>query len=222
MNFDDFWQQAMAHHGSKSAIERWFPRTLSNAQLKARSDADYLSLISRRVFRAGMTHKVVDDRWPAFEKAFWGFNPVACQLIDDDRFEKLMQDKSLIRHWRKMKTIPINAQMVSDISMANDGFGSFIAQWPSNNIIGLWAELKKKGAHLGGASAARFLRLAGKDTFVITDDVTRALINAGVITKNPTSQRDLATVQQCFNELQKQSGYKMGELSMVLAMSIGR
>ena len=221
MNFDDFWQQAWLHHPSESAIRQRFPTVASDDELAARSDAEYLSLISRRVFRAGMKHSVVDSKWPAFEEAFWSFNPVACQLIDNARFEVLMQNKSLIRHWQKMKTIPVNAMMVQDLSRKHGGFGQFLAQWPVSDIVGLWQVLKKQGSHLGGDGGARLLRMAGKDTFVLSDDVVRALINAGVVSKKPTAQRDLNAVQAYFNELQEQSGLPLSAISMVLALSIG-
>jgi 3-methyladenine DNA glycosylase Tag len=222
MNFEDIWQQALGHHQSRVAIEQRYPTVLPGKALESISDAQYLSLITRRVFRAGMKHSVIDSKWPAFEEAFWRFNPQACQLIDDDRFEQLMQNDQLIRHWGKMKTVPINALMVQDLSKEHGGFGRFLAQWPEDDIVGLWLLFKKRGAHLGGDGASRFLRMAGKDTFVLTDDVVRALINAGVVTKKPTSQRDLKAAQQFFNELRQQSGLALSAISMVLALSIGR
>lgn len=222
MTFEDFWQQAISHHQDKSAIEFRFPAVRSAAELESITDAQYLSLITRRVFRAGMKHSVIDSKWPAFEEAFWQFNPQACQLIDDDRFEQLMQNNQLIRHWGKMKTVPVNAMMVQDLSQEHGGFGRFLAQWPEDDIVGLWQLFKKRGAHLGGDGASRFLRMAGKDTFVLTDDVVRALMNAGVVSKKPTSQRDLQAAQQFFNELRQQSGLALSAISMVLALSIGR
>lgn len=221
MTFDDFWQQAFEHHQSEAVIRQSFPRVASERALTSRSDAQYLSLISRRVFRAGMRHAVVDRRWPAFEEAFWGFDPVACQLIDDRRFEVLMQNAELIRHWQKMKTIPVNAMMVQELSRKHGGFGQFLAQWPVEDIVGLWQVLKKQGSHLGGDGGGRLLRMAGKDTFVLSGDVVRALINAGVVSKKPTSLRDLNAVQSYFNELHEQAGLPLSAISMVLALSIG-
>lgn len=221
MTFDDFWQQALIHHQTPSAIKTRFPALKTNDELLAVPDAAYLSLISRRVFRAGMKHSVVDSKWAAFEDAFWHFDPRACQLIDDARFEQLMQNDQLIRHWGKMKTIPRNALMVTDLSREAGSFGQFLVDWPVDDIVGLWQVFKKQGAHLGGDGASRFLRMAGKDTFVLTDDVVRALVNAGVVTKKPTGQRDLQATQEFFNALRQESGLALSAISMVLALSIG-
>lgn len=221
MTFEDFWQQALEHHHTAENIQSRFPAVATAEQLAAHSDAWYLSLISRRVFRAGMKHSVVDSRWGAFEEAFWSFDPRACQLIDDRRFEELMQNDKLIRHWQKMKTIPVNALMVQTLSRQHGGFGQFIAQWPESDIVGLWQVLKKQGAHLGGDGGARLLRMAGKDTFVLSDDVVRALINASVVSKKPTAQRDLKATQSFFNQLHEECGWPLSAISMVLALSIG-
>lgn len=221
MTFDDFWQQALAHHQDEQWLRDCFPILASNIELKARPDSGYLSLISRRVFRAGMKHSVVDSKWSAFEEAFWQFDPQACQLIDDDRFELLMQNKALIRHWGKMKTIPVNALMVTDVAREHGSFGEFLANWPTEDIVGLWSYFKKQGSHLGGDGASRFLRMAGKDTFVLSDDVVRALINAGIVSKKPTSQKDLKATQEFFNAMQQECSLPLSAISMVLAMSIG-
>ena len=221
MNFEHLWQQALSHHQSEAAIRERFPDIRSAAQLKAVTDDRYLSDIVRRVFRAGMNHSVVDSKWPAFEEAFWGFNPEACRLIDDARFEELMQNTGLIRHWGKMKTIPVNAQMVVDIAAEHGSFGQFIAQWPEHDIVSLWQYLKKHGSHLGGDGGARLLRMVGKDTFVLSDDVVRVLVNEGVVTKKPTSVRDMNAAQAFFNDLKAETELPYSAISMVLALSVG-
>ena len=73
---------------------------------------------------------------------------------------------------------------------------------------------------VGGLSAPRFLRMAGKDTFVLSDDVVAALVAQGIVTKRPTSQRDLALVQEAFNAWQAQSGRPLCQLSMLLALTV--
>lgn len=221
MTFEDYWQQALTHHQDEAVIRARLPEVKPDEGLMAVSDAEYLSLISRRVFRAGMKHSLVDSKWPAFEEAFWQFNPAACMLIDDSRFEVLMQNTDLIRHWGKMKTIPVNAQMVQDVAREHGSFGAFIAKWPVEDIVGLWAYLKKHGSHLGGDGGARLLRMAGKDTFALSDDVVRVLVNEGIVSKKPTSQRDLKATQVFFNQLREESGQSLSTMSMVLAMSVG-
>jgi 3-methyladenine DNA glycosylase Tag len=81
--------------------------------------------------------------------------------------------------------------------------------------------LKKQGAQLGGNSGPSFLRMVGKDTFLLTDDVVAALVAQGVVDKRPTAQRDLRAVQQAFNQWQQESGRPLCQISRLLSMTVG-
>ncbi|WP_444999214.1 DNA-3-methyladenine glycosylase I [Halomonas mongoliensis] len=206
---------------SDEAMEAFLPRALTPDELKQLGDDRYLSAMSQRVFRAGMQHSVVDARWPAFEEAFWGFVPETLVLLTPEQIEGFMQDERLIRHRTKLQTIPRNAQFILDIRQKQGtSFAEFIADWPSSDIVGLWRLLARRGARLGGRSAAGFLRLVGKDTFLLTSDVVARLVAAGIVDQAPTSQRDRQRVQDAFNALQQASGRPLCQLSAMLSLSI--
>ncbi|TRO37598.1 DNA-3-methyladenine glycosylase I [Pseudomonas sp. ALS1131] len=206
--------------GSAKALEARLPQPRSDAELRALSDDRYLSLISLRIFRAGLKHSLVDAKWPAFEEVFFGFDPEKVVLMGAERLENLMQDTRLIRHLGKLKSVPRNAQFILDVRREKGSFGALIADWPVSDIVGLWKSLAKHGNQLGGLSAPRFLRMVGKDTFVPTDDMVAALKAQGVIDKAPTSQKDLAAVQAAFNQWQAESGRPLCQLSVMLAHTV--
>ena len=131
-----------------------------------------------------------------------------------------MQDTRIIRYLGKLKSVPRNAQFMLDVAREKGSFGALIADWPVTDIVGLWKYLAKQGNQMGGLSAPRFLRMVGKDTFVPSNDVVAALVAQDVIDRQPTSQRDLATVQQAFNQWHAQSGRPMCQLSMMLAYTV--
>ncbi|MDL0434058.1 DNA-3-methyladenine glycosylase I [Marinobacter sp. TBZ242] len=206
---------------SDEAMEAFLPEALTPDELKQKGDDRYLSAMSQRVFQAGMQHSMVDAKWPAFEEAFWGFEPEKMVLLSPEQIEGYMKNDGIIRHLTKLRTIPKNARFILDIRQEKGcSFGEFIACWPSADIIGLWRLLAKRGARLGGRSAAGFLRLVGKDTFLLTSDVVARLMAAGIIDRAPTSQRDMQVVQDAFNELQQQSGRPLSHLSAMLSLSI--
>lgn len=206
--------------GSARALEAALPQPRNPEQLRATSADRYLSTLALRVFRAGLKHSLVDAKWPAFEQVFFGFDPEKVVLMSAEHLERLMQDTRIIRHLGKLKSVPRNAQMVLDIEKQWGSFGDFIADWPVTDIVGLWKYLTKHGNQLGGLSAPRFLRMVGKDTFVPTDDMSAALIAQKVIDKKPTSQRDLALVQDAFNQWHEQSGRPLCQLSVMLAHTV--
>lgn len=207
--------------GSRQALESRLPVARSADELRAMPDDRYLSMIALRVFRAGLRHSVVDARWPAFEEVFFGFDPNKVVLMSAEHIERLMQDKRLIRHLAKLRSVPRNAQMVLDLRREYGSMGNLIADWPSEDIVGLWRLLAKRGNQLGGLSVPRFLRMVGRDTFVTTGDVLTALVGMGVLDRaTATSQRDLALVQQAFNRLAEQSKRPLSQLSAMLAFTV--
>lgn len=206
--------------GSVAALEARLPTPRTAAELRQIGDDRYLSLIALRVFRAGLKHSLVDAKWPAFEQAFFGFDPHKVVLMGAEHLERLMQDARLIRHLGKLKSVPRNAQFVLDVARERGSFGALIADWPCNDIVGLWKYLAKHGAQLGGLSAPRLLRMIGKDTFVPSDDMVAALKAQGIVDKAPTSLKELAAVQDAFNQWQAQSGRPLCQLSVMLAHTV--
>ena len=63
--------------GGKQVLEGLLPKPLSSKQLAKKSDDRCLSMMSKCIFRAGFNWKVIDKKWPDFEKAFYPDNPIA-------------------------------------------------------------------------------------------------------------------------------------------------
>ena len=206
--------------GDVDALAAYLPDVKTHSQLVKQSDRLYLSTLSRRVFRAGLKHALVDKKWPAFEKAFFDFHPLRVAMMTDEELDALMGNTDIIRHWGKIKSVRHNASFLLEIIEQHGSIGAWLANWPETEVIDLWLTLKKHGAHLGGNSGASFLRMVGKDTFMLTEDVVVALKAQGIVDKMPTSQRDLRLVQSAFNDWHQQSGVPMSHISRMLAMTV--
>lgn len=206
--------------GSAQALEARLPNPKSPDQLRNIGTDRYLSTMALRVFRAGLKHSLVDAKWPSFEEVFFRFDPEKVVLMGADHLERLMQDTRIIRHLGKLKSVPRNAQMMLDVEQEHGSFGQFIAQWPVEDITGLWQYLTKHGNQMGGLSAPRFLRMVGKDTFIPTWDVVAALNAQNIVDRVPTSKRDQAIVQGVFNQWRADSGRPLCQLSAMLAFTV--
>ncbi len=127
-----------------------------------------------------------------------------------------------MRNGQKIMATAHNVQFVADTAREHGSFGKFIAEWPETDQVGLMAHLKKYGSRLGGQTAQWFMRYVGKDCFIITSHVSAAIIDAGYDIKgNPTSKKDLALVQQAFNEWHEETGLPFAHLSKIAAYSVG-
>ncbi len=218
-SFQSVYATAVLHKGSARAVEAGLPEVRTSQELCGLTDDRYLSELSRRIFRAGLKHSMVDAKWPAFEQAFHGFDPWRVAMLADDELEALAHNPNIIRHFGKIKAVRANASWMLEVSKQHGCFGNFIAAWSGESIVELWLLLKKQGAQLGGQSAPRFLRMVGKDTFLLTDDVVSVLKAEAVVTKMPTSKRDLAAVQATFNRWAEESGRSLAAISRIVSFT---
>jgi 3-methyladenine DNA glycosylase Tag len=220
MKFSEVERIAKQRKGSKEPFDQYMPEVLSEKALREKNDDRYLSDMSMRIFMAGLSWKMVKKKWPQFEQAFFNFNPLRCSFIHDEEIEAYMQRTDIIRHLAKIKSIPRNAFMVEEVKRSHGSFGNYIADWPVTDIVGLWADLKKRGDRLGGMSGPMFLRITGKDTFLLSSDVVAALLNYKLIDQKPTSKKVLAEVQAIFNAWHEEAGRPMAEISRTLSMTV--
>jgi len=217
-SFCDILDAARARHGA-AALEARLSTPKTAPELRATPDDRYLSQMSLRIFRAGLKHSVVDAKWPAFEEVFYGFEPRRIRAMPDEALEKLLGDSRLIRHWGKLKSVRENAAAMLGIAEEHGSFGAWVAQWPEGDITGLWEELAKCFSQMGGNSGPTFLRMVGKDTFILTPSVTAALKHWGAVAAPPKNRNDRALVQAAFNAWVQETGRKLCQLSLILALS---
>lgn len=220
--FDKIRQQAEKRKGGAAALERLLPKVAAKKKLAATGDDRFLAMMTKAINQAGFSWKVIENKWPQFEEAFFEFNPNKLGLLSPEQWEAYTSDRRVVRNWQKIKALQENVFFVQEESRKHGGFGKFLADWPADDQIGLMAYLKKHGSRLGGQSALWFLRTMGKDCFILSKDVVLTLKHAGLdIADNPTSQKDLRQVQQAFNTWHAETGLPYSHLSRIAACSIG-
>ncbi|HSG90404.1 MAG TPA: DNA-3-methyladenine glycosylase I [Pseudomonadales bacterium] len=219
-SFDEILARAVARHGGAAEVEAALPQARTARALARLTDDRWLAEMTRSVFRAGFRWKVVDAKWAGFEEAFHGFDTMACAMLSDEDLEALQADTRIIRNGPKIRTVRDNAIFVRQLKDEYGSFARCVADWPGTDIVGLWMLMKARGSRLGGMSGPMTLRSLGKDSFLLTGDVTRALVGAGVVDRPPTGKRALAEVQAAFNAWHDETGRPLCQLSRILAMSV--
>ncbi|TNE67169.1 MAG: 3-methyladenine DNA glycosylase [Alphaproteobacteria bacterium] len=219
--FDEIWAIAAARKGGDDALEAMLPVMKSPDELAAIGDDRILSMMTRMVFCAGFNWKVIEHKWAGFEEAFEGFDPARWHFMSDDDLDSLLKDTRIVRNGPKILTVRDNASFVLDLADRYGSAARAIAQWPASDFIGLLDLLKKGGSRLGGNTGPYFLRFLGKDGFVISQDVTAALIREGVVDKAPTGKAAMKAVQQAFDTWQAESGRPLAHISRTLSYSVG-
>jgi len=231
-SFKQLFQRAAERKGGTKALELLLGKKILGKKLiddnaaeqsiALLSDDRILAAFTKQIFKSGFVWRVVENKWPDFEEHFFNFNIEKMLMMPEEMLERKAADPKIIRNYNKVKTIKANAQMMFDITMdKNMPFAQFISDWPSEDIIGLWAYLKKHGQRLGGNTGPYALRLLGKDTFIISSDVEAYLRAQKIIDGGLQSKKSLTAIQEYFNKLKKESGYSLTQLSRLIAFSCG-
>ncbi|WP_170343678.1 DNA-3-methyladenine glycosylase I [Ruegeria atlantica] len=218
-SFEEIFDIAASRHGGVEAFEAQLTKPKSHEELAAMPEDRWLSIITKCVFQAGFNWKVIENKWEGFEAAFDGFEVGRCAFMDDEKFDSLLQDTRIVRNGTKIAAVRDNAAFLLELR-DEGGAGQVLGGWPSDDYVSLLAMLAKRGSRLGGASAQYAMRFAGRDSFILSRDVTARLIAEGVIDKPATSKKAMAAVQGAFNSWMDQSGRSLTEISRVLAMSL--
>ena len=211
---------AAARKGGTEALEAMLTKPLSVEELEATRDDRWLSAMTKCVFQAGFSWKVIESKWRGFESAFEGFGPSRVALYHDEDMARLVSASGIVRNGAKIGAVVKNAILLVELAKYHGSAARFLAHWPDDDYVGLLEFLAKRGARLGGGTGQRVMRQMGKDSFILSPDAAARLIEEGVVDKPPTSKREMIAVQEAFNVWRSQSDRSLTEISRILAMSI--
>lgn len=220
-SFEQLFKMAAKRKGGPEALEALLSKPKSAAALRRIGDDRWLAGMTKSVFQAGFNWKVVEAMWPGFEAAFEGFDVNRLAMLSDEDIGRLVSDSRIVRHGAKITAVRDNAIFLKALAGEQGSAAKVFADWPASDYIGLLALLKQRGSRLGGATSQYFLRQIGKDSFILSRDVTAALIREGVVDKAPSSKSAMAAVQGAFNDWMAKSGRGLTQISRVLALSVG-
>src|SRR5262245_13991078 len=213
--------RAARRKGGQAALESELPKAKSSAALRRVPDSAWLAQMTRSVFQAGFVWKVIEHKWPGFEAAFDGFDPARVARYSENKLAELGRDERIIRNPQKIRATRANALFLRELAEEHGSASRFFADWPADDVVGLWDVLRRRGSRLGGFSGPMVLRHMGVDTFILSDSVLKALREQGVVEgKSATSQAALREVQTSFNAWREESGRALCEPSQILALSV--
>jgi 3-methyladenine DNA glycosylase Tag len=116
-DFEAIFAIAAKRKGGTEALERMLAETPAHAPkaIAALSDDRILAAMTRRIFNAGFSSKVIEAKWADFERAFDGFDPNACAFMTEERFDALMKDRGIVRNGAKIRAVQQNAKFLLEL-----------------------------------------------------------------------------------------------------------
>ena len=148
LDFAPIRSQALLRKGGERGLEPWIKEPPSVHILKQIPNHRVLAIMTKCVFQAGFVWRIIENKWPAFEKLFFNFDPHSLILLSPDHLDRISSEKSIVRNRQKVLSVPQNAGYVIEVSADHKSFANFVAQWPETDLIGLCVHMKKFGLSL--------------------------------------------------------------------------
>ena len=122
---------------------------------------DYLEVMSKAVFQAGISWRVVESKWPEIREALHGFDPEVIADFAEPELDALGQDKRVIRNRRKLEAIVGNARRMLELDKSHGGFRNYLR---SHDSFGdTVKDLRKQFKFLGETGSYFFLYVVGEE-----------------------------------------------------------
>ncbi len=129
---------------------------------KPADDNGYLEQMTKAIFQAGFSWKVVNDKWPNFQRAFDGFDVHRVAAYDDRDLDRLLADAGIVRNGRKIAATIENARQLEEIIAEHGSVHAYLRAMDDWSYARRRKELSKRFKGLGPTGVFVFLWCVGE------------------------------------------------------------
>lgn len=130
-------------------------------QIRPKSLADYLEVLSKIGFEAGLSWRVVESKWVDIRRAFHSFDPERVARMTPRAVDKLLYDERVIRSRGKIEATIENAETMLELDEEYKGFKRYLRA--HDDFESTAKDLRKRFKYLGDHGAYRFLWTVGEE-----------------------------------------------------------
>jgi len=123
--------------------------------------AFFLEHLSRSVFEAGISWRVVEAKWDGIREAFHGFDPVQVAAMPPAEIEAVENDSRVIRNKAKIRATAENAREVLAILDEYGSIRGYLGSFPDAGAAA--ADMRRRFKFLGDTGTWRLLTGASRD-----------------------------------------------------------
>lgn len=117
--------------------------------------SDYLEVMSRAGFQAGLSWASIGRHWDAYREAFDGFEPVKVASYNEGDVERLMGADGVLHSARKIRATIENAAAIVELDRKHNGFANYLRSF--DDYATLAADFKKRFKFMGDMNVWYFL-----------------------------------------------------------------
>jgi DNA-3-methyladenine glycosylase I len=127
-------------------------------------DSAYFENLTRCIFQAGLSWRMIANKWPNFKAAFDDFYVRTVASYGDDDVVRLLGDAGIVRNRRKVLATIDNAREFERIAGEHGSFQGWLDVLDkSDNYADVERQLSSRFKHVGRSTAHIFLYTVGED-----------------------------------------------------------
>ncbi len=130
---------------------------------KPKNDRAYFEMMTKVIFRSGLNHKVIDAKWGHFKATFASFDFSKVARFTEERIDKLITDKNLVRNYGKLSATVNNAKEFLEIKKEHGSFSKYLKELGKAGEEHLCKSISKRFSYMGGSTVVFFLRSVGEE-----------------------------------------------------------
>jgi 3-methyladenine DNA glycosylase Tag len=140
--------------GRPSRSRTPIPRNIPE-QIDANGLNDYLEIMTKAVFQAGVSWAMVDRRWVGFKRVFKNFDPAVVASFTDADVETMMADPEILHSKNKIFATIHNAKTMLGLQEEFGSFKNYLRSKKSYEELSV--DMRKRFKYVGELSVYYFL-----------------------------------------------------------------
>jgi DNA-3-methyladenine glycosylase I len=142
-----------------NTMEELLPRK-APAKICPQSLSDYFEVLTKAVFKSGISWGVIEARWGGLSAAFAGFDPAQVAAFTPETVEQLMRDARMVRNRDKIEATVDNAGAIVSLDREHGTFRKYLRSL--GDFEDAVNDLTSRFRCLGDAGAYFFLKSVGE------------------------------------------------------------
>jgi len=136
------------------------PRGSPPPRHRPKNLAGYLEALSKPVFQAGISWRVIDAKWDGIREGFKEFDPKKVSAFGPKQVDALMANEAVVRSRPKIEAVIDNAQTLLELDAEHHGFRRYLKTHA--DTAALATDLQRQFRFIGPSGAYMFLYMVGE------------------------------------------------------------
>lgn len=145
----------MSKKSDKSSLEDAIPDVITEPGL-----SDYLEIMSRAVFQAGLSWAGIGKNWAAYREAFYGFDPVRVAMYGEGDIERLMETDGVLHSRRKIGATIENARALLEVEREYGRVAKYLRSFDGYEALA--KDIRRRFKFMGEMNVWYFLFRSGE------------------------------------------------------------